>query len=90
MAPAPLKSRKSSWRAFIRKKTPWWLKRTFDEREKLLQANPVTYYITEHYTSHPLVLVRLPTVQRNELRELLINAWRREAPKRLVEEFDSN
>ena len=65
------------------------VKTDFDEREKLLQANPVTYYITDHYTNHPLVLVRLPSVQRHELRELLIKAWRKEAPKSLVEEFDS-
>jgi len=54
-----------------------------------MQVNPVTYYITDPYTNHPLVLARLPTVQRHELRELLIKAWRREAPKNLVEEFDS-
>lgn len=62
------------------------VKADFDEREKLMQANPVTYYITDHYLNYPFVLVRLPTVQRQELRELLVKAWRKEAPKRLVDE----
>ena len=30
------------------------VKTDFDEREKLMQANPVTYYITDPYTNHPL------------------------------------
>ena len=65
------------------------VKTDFDAREKLLQANSVAYYITDPYTNPPALLVRLPTVQRDELHELLIKAWRKEAPKRLVEEFDS-
>ncbi len=66
------------------------VKTDFDERERLMRVNPVTYYITDHYTNHPWILVRLPTVQRDELRELLVKAWRNEAPKSLVAEFDSN
>jgi hypothetical protein len=35
------------------------------------------------------VIVRLATVQPDRLRELLIEAWRLVAPKRLVRELDS-
>ena len=35
------------------------------------------------------VLARLATVQNDELRELLIDAWRMVAPKRLVRELDA-
>lgn len=64
------------------------VKADFDEREKLMQSNPITYYITDHYLNYPWILVRIPTVQQDELRALLINAWRKVAPKNLVDEFD--
>jgi hypothetical protein len=44
--------------------------------------------VTPHYEPYPLVLIRLETVDPLELRELITEAWRREAPKRLVADFD--
>ena len=35
------------------------------------------------------VQVQLSNVDENELRELLIEAWRRTAPKRLVKDYDA-
>ncbi|RMD58323.1 MmcQ/YjbR family DNA-binding protein [Candidatus Parcubacteria bacterium] len=61
----------------------------FGEREKLMQSNPLTYYITDHYLNYPWVLVRLPTVQREELRDLLVKAWRRGASKSQIAEYES-
>jgi hypothetical protein len=55
-----------------------------DEREVLMQANPEAFYITDHYQGYPLMLVRLPAVSRDELRERLEESWRRSAPPRLV------
>lgn len=66
------------------------VKTDFDRREKLMQINPLTYYITDHYVNYPWVLVRLPTVQRQELRELLIEAWRKVASKGQLAEFKSS
>lgn len=57
----------------------------FDERELLVAADPETYYVTDHYRGYPWVLVRLSLVHRGDLRRLLENAWRRSAPRRLVE-----
>jgi hypothetical protein len=59
-----------------------------DEREALLEADPKTYYITEHYRNHPSVLVRLSRVSPAELAELIEEEWRRAAPRRLVAEYD--
>jgi hypothetical protein len=56
----------------------------FDERDILMAANPETFYITDHYRGYPAMLVRLATVDPDELRELFEAAWRRAAPKRLV------
>ena len=47
----------------------------FDERAKLLAAEPDIYYVTDHYVNYPSVLVRLPRIGRTALRELLRNAW---------------
>jgi hypothetical protein len=60
----------------------------FHERERLIEADPQTFYITDHYLTYPFVLVRLPIIRTQRLRELLEGAWRRVAPKRLVAAFD--
>ncbi|HEY0510474.1 MAG TPA: MmcQ/YjbR family DNA-binding protein [Thermoanaerobaculia bacterium] len=56
----------------------------FDERDVLMKADPETFFITEHYRGYPAVLVRLATVDPDRLREVLEEAWRQNAPKRLV------
>jgi hypothetical protein len=56
----------------------------FDERDILMAANPETFYITDHYRGYPAVLVRLATVDPDDLRELFEGGWRLVAPKRLV------
>jgi hypothetical protein len=55
-----------------------------DERDILMTANPEAFYITDHYRGYPAMLVRMATVEPDELRELLEGAWRLVAPKRLV------
>jgi hypothetical protein len=46
-----------------------------DLRATLLKSKPAIYYITEHYAAYPTVLVRLSSIGRKELRELLGMAW---------------
>jgi hypothetical protein len=41
------------------------------ERDALIQANPKGFYITDHYLGYPWILVRLATVSRADLRDLL-------------------
>jgi hypothetical protein len=53
------------------------------EKEMLLNAEPGKFFTTPHYDGHKSVLVRLPAVDREELRELLTDAWLARAPKRL-------
>lgn len=43
----------------------------FEQRAALLIDDPETYYITDHYVKHPVVLVRLARVQHDQLRDLL-------------------
>lgn len=61
----------------------------YDEREALMAADPVTFYITDHYRGYPWMLVRLSAVHPADLRRLLEAAWRKSAPKRLVGDFDA-
>jgi hypothetical protein len=60
----------------------------FMEREALTQESPDTYVVTDHYRDYPMMLVVLDDVPGDELRELLIESWRRRAPKKLLAEFD--
>lgn len=58
------------------------------ERPALLQQDPETFFVTPHHEGYPGVIVRLSTVRPDQLRELLTEAWRIAAPKRLVREYD--
>ncbi len=49
---------------------------TFEEREWLIADAPDTYYVTEYYRNHPIVLVRLSRVDREALHDLLSASWR--------------
>jgi hypothetical protein len=59
------------------------------EREALLQGAPDAFFSTPHYDDHPYVLVRLEHVDRDELAELVEDAWRMRAPKTVVAAFDA-
>lgn len=58
------------------------------EKELLLGSEPDKLFTVPHYDGHPTVLVRLGAVDRTELEELLTDAWRARAPKRLLAELD--
>jgi hypothetical protein len=43
----------------------------FEQRSALVRDDPETYYVTDHYARHPVVLVRLARLQHDQLRDLL-------------------
>jgi hypothetical protein len=57
-------------------------------KQALLAADPAKFFTEPHYNGYPAVLVRLPAISSAELRELLTDAWRLQAPRALVKEFD--
>jgi hypothetical protein len=59
------------------------------EKETLIAADPDKFFTEPHYNGFPAVLVRLPAIEPDELREVLTDAWRTQAPKALVRDFDS-
>ena len=54
------------------------------EKQALLEGDPDVYFTTPHYDGYPAVLVRLAVADETEVRELLLDAWLRKAPKRAV------
>jgi len=59
------------------------------ERAALLQGQPEVFFSTPHYDGWPYVLVRLELVDPVELGELLEDAWRVFAAKRVVKAWDA-
>jgi len=47
-----------------------------EERDRLVEDAPETYYLTDYYRSYPLVLVRLSCVEPDALHDLLSVSWR--------------
>ena len=43
-------------------------------RDHLLQADPQTFFITDHYLGYPTVLARLDRLSAADLKKLLIRA----------------
>jgi len=64
--------------------------RVRDQAEKaaLLAGDPEVFFTEPHYNGFPAVLVRLPKVPRALLRKLIVDAWRGQAPRKVVEEFE--
>ena len=58
----------------------------FGEREILMEGEPETFYITEHYRNYPAMLARLASLHPDELRRLLTQTWQKYAPKRIVKQ----
>jgi hypothetical protein len=59
------------------------------ERGALMQGDPATFFSTPHYDGYPAVLIRLERVDPVELAELIEDAWRLGAPKKLIAEFEA-
>ena len=53
----------------------------FEDRERLLEDAPETYYLTDYYRNYPLVLVRLARVGADALHDLLSVSWRMSTAK---------
>jgi hypothetical protein len=53
----------------------------YEDRALLLEEAPETYYLTDHYRRHPVVLVRLASIDRDALRDLLAVSWRMTRPQ---------
>ena len=60
-----------------------------DLRAVLARVRPEVFHFDEHFAASCWVMLRLANVEEAELREQLEEAWRSQAPKRLVAEYDA-
>ncbi|HSL11224.1 MAG TPA: MmcQ/YjbR family DNA-binding protein [Actinomycetota bacterium] len=66
-----------------------WIKSTHDEQRALTQMDPETFSVPPYVGPSGWIGARLATVDRDELAELLTEAWRLTAGKRAVDAFDA-
>jgi hypothetical protein len=60
-----------------------------DEKKALLASGDPAFYTTPHYDGYGAILVDLEKVSRQQLTELIEDAWRERAPVRLRKAFDA-
>lgn len=58
------------------------IKLPIEQRETLIDREPDTFSITDHYRNYPAILVTLPNVSLPRLAELIEGAWRMLASKK--------
>jgi len=60
-----------------------------EDKDALLRSAPGVFFTTPHYDGYPYVLVRLEQVELAQLAELIEDAWRLSAPKRVLAAYDA-
>ena len=60
---------------------------SIDERDMLIEADPKTFHITDHYKNYPAVLARLETLDGETLTRMLERRWRAQVPKKMLKEL---
>ncbi len=58
------------------------------DQQALVRGEPDVFFTTPHYDGWPYVLVRLDMVSLDQLEELIEDAWRIRASKKLVTEYE--
>lgn len=61
-----------------------------EDRGKWMQQDPETFFITDHYQNYKYMLIALGLVQPPILKNLLAEAWKSRATKKLLKELDQN
>ena len=65
------------------------LKASTEDQAELIASDPGTYSRAPYAGRYGWVRVQLSRVDPTELRELIVEAWRRTAPKRLAATYDA-
>lgn len=74
----------------------WWsptedapvFKMPREEREFLIEADPETFFVTDHYRPHNLILARPEKLDPEWAKAHLVRTWREMAPKRYLKKHD--
>ncbi len=65
-----------------------WVKSMHDEQQALIAMDPDTFFRPPYVGPSGWVGVRFATADRDEMRELIVEAWRMTATKQAVRAFD--
>ena len=65
-----------------------WIKSTLDEQIALTSMEPETYFVPPYVGSRGWIGAVLAKADRGEIEDMLTEAWRMTAPKRLVANAD--
>jgi hypothetical protein len=59
------------------------------DREILLETQPESFFLTDHYAGHPWILVHLDRIGAEALTDVVRRGWRLVAPAKLVQTYDA-
>jgi hypothetical protein len=62
---------------------------SIDEREMMIESDPKTFHITEHYRNSAAVLARIARIDAKTLHGMLERRWRAIAPKKVLKALSS-
>ncbi|HEX3298495.1 MAG TPA: MmcQ/YjbR family DNA-binding protein [Actinomycetota bacterium] len=65
-----------------------WIKSTHDEQQALIAMDPAAFFFPSYVGSKGWVGVVVSKADRGEVEDLITEAWRLTAPKRLLASFD--
>ena len=60
-----------------------------DDKEAMIASDPSRFFTTDHYHGHPILLVRLESIDVGEATELITDSWRLRGPKKVVAAWDA-
>jgi hypothetical protein len=58
-----------------------------DIKDALLASDPDVFFTTPHFNGYPSLLLRLDAIAVDDLREVIVDAWLVQAPKRLAQAY---
>ena len=73
---------------FDEKERHLWIKSTHDEQQALIAMDPEAFFVPSYVSSKGWIGVVVSKADRGEVEDLITEAWRMTAPKRLVATFD--
>jgi hypothetical protein len=73
---------------FDEKERHLWIKSTHDEQQALIAMDPAAFFVPSYVGSKGWIGVVVSKADRGEVEDLITEAWRLTAPKRLVATFD--
>ena len=61
-----------------------------EERALLMELDPKTFFITEHYRAYPAMLVNLASAHADQVRRLFEQTWRAASSKKLLAAYEAD